>query len=292
MSWEEHYRAFIEEHRDEAGDIAPPWAAFPGFTRTTIGWRMGYGEDWLYGWGQWLKEQPEDEDWRRAYLSRHPPAPYTWAELVHNTLDSGWRRPMDRAALIAAGLVGEDVAYGTWLASQEEMPSWGKSTPAELVRYQCRPLSFWMRWARGQALDTVTALLTESTPPPTPWQRTVDALTSWLRPRPPDSPWAGVLAALRDGAPPEAPPTPDSGYTRIVVELAASSDPRPPWVLSGSPDDLPFSEGNQTYTQAWRLWVASAFDDPPTWQAHLAAVAPMPADWQEATARHFRWLWE
>ena len=48
--------------------MPPPWLAHREIERYSIGWRMGYGEDYIYRFGDWLDILPEPkEDWE-AYL--------------------------------------------------------------------------------------------------------------------------------------------------------------------------------------------------------------------------------
>ncbi len=262
MSWREFNREFIEKNRDEAGDLAPPWAVFPGYTRVTIGWRMGSGETWLGAWYQWIEGQPTEAAWRRAYLRRHRPAPHTWADLVHRILHAGDRGQPDLDALHAEGLIGTDVAYGTWLARQdpprapwaERQAPWEAQPPATVVRHRCRHYAFWTRWAAAQ--------------------RAAGAL---VLPEPPAE-WQGVAGVLRSGVVPADAPSLADGYERLAVELAAGVA-RPPWALG-----LPVGalggrlERGGGYGDAWLLWAASVFDDVPTWRDWLA-MHPPPPDW-------------
>lgn len=65
---------------DDLKDIMnPPWVEYPDIQRRSIGWRMGYGEDFLGNWFPWyngLSEQskwkyqdkfPEPEEWKGYY---------------------------------------------------------------------------------------------------------------------------------------------------------------------------------------------------------------------------------
>jgi hypothetical protein len=59
-----------------ANPLLPPWIKHPEIERYSIGWRMGYGEDYVCKWSPWycgLSEAgkrkyqdmyPEPEDWR------------------------------------------------------------------------------------------------------------------------------------------------------------------------------------------------------------------------------------
>lgn len=55
--------------------MPPPWLAFPEIERYSIGWRMGYGEDYIVRFSKWLDElsQEEQEEYRMLF-----PEPVTW----------------------------------------------------------------------------------------------------------------------------------------------------------------------------------------------------------------------
>lgn len=55
--------------------LAPPWIAFPEIERCSIGWRMGYGEDYISKWAMWLDSLTEKEikTYQRLF-----PEPVTW----------------------------------------------------------------------------------------------------------------------------------------------------------------------------------------------------------------------
>ena len=56
--------------------IMPPlWLAFPEIERYSIGWRMGYGEQYRYRLGDWMKTLSKEE--RREYQELFP-EPVTW----------------------------------------------------------------------------------------------------------------------------------------------------------------------------------------------------------------------
>ena len=52
--------------------MPPPWLAHREIERYSIGWRMGYGEDYIYRFGDWLDTlSPEAQDptkWRGQNL--------------------------------------------------------------------------------------------------------------------------------------------------------------------------------------------------------------------------------
>ena len=41
--------------------LLPPWLACPKIERYSIGWRMGYGEDYLIKWGEWYQTLSDEE---------------------------------------------------------------------------------------------------------------------------------------------------------------------------------------------------------------------------------------
>ena len=55
--------------------MPPPWLAHREIERYSIGWRMGYGEDYIYRFGDWLDTLSPDE--RTEYRTLFP-EPVTW----------------------------------------------------------------------------------------------------------------------------------------------------------------------------------------------------------------------
>ena len=55
--------------------MPPPWLAFPEIERYSIGWRMGYGEDYIYRFGNWLDTLSSEE--LKEYKTLFP-EPITW----------------------------------------------------------------------------------------------------------------------------------------------------------------------------------------------------------------------
>ncbi len=74
----------MEIHRDEQGWPLPPWLAYPDIPQGSIGWRMGAGEDYIYGWGDWYNAQSPQVC--RAYRERYP-ASKGWALLYDKSPD-------------------------------------------------------------------------------------------------------------------------------------------------------------------------------------------------------------
>jgi len=60
---------------DDEGLLVPPWIKYPNIHRGSIGWRMGFGEDYWVQFQEWWKAQssevrqriqakyPDDGDW-------------------------------------------------------------------------------------------------------------------------------------------------------------------------------------------------------------------------------------
>lgn len=55
--------------------MPPPWIAYPEIERGSIGWRMGYGEDYLMKWGSWFDALDEKEQKEYQELFSEP---VTW----------------------------------------------------------------------------------------------------------------------------------------------------------------------------------------------------------------------
>ena len=98
---------------------------------------MGMGEDWLGLWSVFFEQLGPDAEVRLAYLRRHPPAPFTWADSVHQVLHPAKENEDDdsdsdddedplaaaerRSELLALGLIASDIAFSTWLGQQESL---------------------------------------------------------------------------------------------------------------------------------------------------------------------------
>ena len=88
--------------------MPPPWLAHREIERYSIGWRMGYGEDYIYRFGDWLDTlSPEERTEYRALF----PEPVTW---------KGWWEDEDS---------GEVLVHGDFLVEAWQ-PKAGQSTPA------------------------------------------------------------------------------------------------------------------------------------------------------------------
>ena len=45
---------------EEKKIMSPPWLVYPEIERYSIGWRMGYGEDYIYKFWNWLDTLTSD----------------------------------------------------------------------------------------------------------------------------------------------------------------------------------------------------------------------------------------
>ena len=146
----------LEEHLDENGDLIPPWAKYPDYTRYSHNWDMGPGEFWRRLWLAFLKRF-DDLPSRVSYLLRHPPAPYSWGNAVYaamhpeNGIDNELSQQRQEE-LLKYGLIRSDVAFETWFAAQESDPEaainwpWKMAAkPIATARYWTRRLWFWSR---------------------------------------------------------------------------------------------------------------------------------------------------
>lgn len=73
-----------EAYRQKAwpDPMEPPWQVFPDYERSSIGWRMGNGEDYMIDFDRWFRTQdvqaqdsyilqfPEPEGWEGFYDNR------------------------------------------------------------------------------------------------------------------------------------------------------------------------------------------------------------------------------
>ncbi len=71
--------------------MPPPWLAYPHIERGSIGWRMGYGEDYMFRFHDWLNKlsQEEREEYRKLF-----PEPVTW---------NGWWEHEDTREMLKQG---------------------------------------------------------------------------------------------------------------------------------------------------------------------------------------------
>lgn len=263
MDWKEHARKALPDYLDAQGDCPPPWARFPEYERYTIGWRMGIGESYLGVWHVFLEQLDHAPSEREAYLRRHPTAPVSWSDVVYRVLhpaeddEDADGAPGDacRSDLLARGLIGSDVAYGTWLALQDGVrwPWEDSKTPEDAARHWTRQLWFWSR----QLQDLRSPGTLEVPRAPLCWRACAQAART------------GTLTEL----------DPSRGLQALTLMLSAG-ELRGPWQLGLAVSEFADSfDDDMGYVDAFRLWGTSAFDDREHAERTLAELG-MPAEWQ------------
>ena len=244
-------------------EMVPPWEEFPTYERDTIGWRMGSGEQYRHDWSDSIEILLQDDDTRKAYLSRHRPAPINWTKSVLWVLDPNkeWDEESESYAaeklkLLEQGLIAHDAAYQTWL-QQESAIVWPWQicdyTPEEFVRYQTR--DFWF-FSRQYAAVKQSGELQTIEDVPHHWKSVEPQLLT------------GRLGMV----------DPAQGLLAIAQMLCVG-EVQPPWLLGLSPDDFTDSfEMDMGYVDAFRLWMMSAFDDDVLLR-QLLSVTGVPTEW-------------
>ncbi|MCB9741920.1 MAG: hypothetical protein H6741_23370 [Alphaproteobacteria bacterium] len=263
-------RELIELERDAQGDLPPPWARFPGYTRTTLGWRMGHGEEYRWAHEHWFKAQGWDREGRIAYFRRHPPAPYTWADALGQHLDG--EDALEAEALAELGLVAEDVAAGTWaLRHAPAFRPWSsRDEPVTYAWLHARELAFFCRWAAGlRAEGSLQAWLDEQPPPPA-WQAFGRALLGDL--------------AVAKAAPME------QGWRRVMLECGARGAAPPPWSPGVPAPNRDRVHGREVgYADAWMRLQEASVDDVATWRALRPTWPEAPPAWRRQLRRWAPW---
>jgi hypothetical protein len=81
---EESKRSFetdaIARELEAHGEPLPPWMKYPHIPRYSIGWRMGYGEDYMMLWHRWSRKL--DQIGLVAYFKKYAPLPVRWLDWV------------------------------------------------------------------------------------------------------------------------------------------------------------------------------------------------------------------
>jgi hypothetical protein len=272
VDWREAGKARLPEHLDSNGDLAPPWVEFPEYERHTLGWRMGGGESWMIMWGIFLEKLGTDPAVRLAYLQRHAPAPFTWADTVHAVLnpsgddeDENEEDDVTRGSraqdLERRGLIASDIAYSTWCRRYPDYVPWRHAkTPFDAARHGTRDFWFWSR--RVQELRE---------------------RGEWRAPELPAA-WEACAAALREGA--AGAVDVDQGL-RTLAKMLCAGRVVPPWELELEPEQFADSfDDDMGYVDAYRLWGMSAFDDEPQRERFVPAQS-VPAAWRAWMVEHF-----
>lgn len=65
-------------------DLLPPWLKHPEIPRYSIGWRMGYGESYMWTWDKWAEHFNQDQ--LLEYFRKYTPIPVEWLDWVANRL--------------------------------------------------------------------------------------------------------------------------------------------------------------------------------------------------------------
>lgn len=267
MSWKTHYIERLATQLDPQGDIVPPWAYLPEVERYSIGWRMGYGEDWMGYWSVFLDQLPSDHTTRLEYLRRHAVAPISWADGVYCVLNAEFERegeltPQQLDGLYKLGVIGSDVAFGTWCARADgiESPWDGTGSFEHAARYNTRTFWFWSRHV--SALRQAGKLDDVELPPS----------------------WSALEPALRSGALGEIDPV--YGLRALALMFVAGRV-LPPWQVGLLPDS---TQGNfdmdMGYAEAFSLWAMSAFDDAEHLARYTEQVGGVPQAWTSWYTEH------
>jgi hypothetical protein len=56
-------------------ELLPPWKKYPEIHRFSIGWRMGYGEDYMIEWIEYYSKLSEE---KKETYKRKFPTPIMW----------------------------------------------------------------------------------------------------------------------------------------------------------------------------------------------------------------------
>lgn len=250
--------------------MMPPWQNFPTYERYTIGWRMGTGEDYLHNWRRFLKTVPVDYSKRLNYLRQHKPAPFSWGDVVlevlypHQKRDAFGCSDSEIKQLQELGLVEADSAYNIWRHQQTELVfPWSFSvdiTPEEAARYHTREFWFFSRYLKENR-DQVRLVNI-----PSAWQSLQTPLET------------GQLADI------STTETKEGLFT--LAKMLCAGDIQPPWHLGLTSDDFKDSfELDMGYTDAYQLWMMSAFDDDRLFNEMLAKYA-IPNNWTDWISEH------
>ena len=89
--------------------MPPPWLAHQEIERYSIGWRMGYGEDYIYRFGDWLDTLSPDE--RTEYRTLFP-EPVTW---------KGWWDDEDSSEVLELWFLTSFQGKPVWALNREHL---------------------------------------------------------------------------------------------------------------------------------------------------------------------------
>jgi hypothetical protein len=264
MDWKTYCRTQLPKFLDRKGDLTPPWERFPTYEQYSMGWRMGFGEDWMGMWHVFLEDFTPSLESKRAYLYRHPPAPIPWANTLYRILypSPDDQKPSSRevteehrALLLQDGLIKTDVAYSTWLSQQQgvDWPWENDQTPEDAARWRTR--SFWF------------------------WSRQVAELRNnpaWQPPVPPEN-WQSCTNSFHSG---KIPHLDTSKGLLTLAQMFSAGRVIPPWQLGLTLSNFEDSfDDDMGYVDAFRLWGITALDDREQLEIYLT-VNNAPEEWE------------
>jgi hypothetical protein len=256
----------------------PPWERYPSLGRYSLGWRMGSGESYWMRWSAFMTAQVHGADEAIAYFGRHALAPRTWRDVVAGYLspddaeldDDGQLSPAVAAQIEAAGLVGDDVAYPTFVRNAEREGgmtapwTWrvADEGPDPAFRYCVRELGWWTRWLVSACGDRA----------------------AWLAAQPPaPAAWAALLPAVLGTEDRNVGPWRDlgAGSAVLVRAMLVHGALPPPWLGAHPPLEALDWNDDANNRDRWAWWVFDTFEDIASWRAYLDRWPP-PADWEQA----------
>jgi len=82
--FDKEMREIIEEEMTPQGDLLPVWLRYPQIQRYSMGWRMGYGESYMWAWDVWADSMQREQ--LVAYFKRYLPIPLDWIDWVADRL--------------------------------------------------------------------------------------------------------------------------------------------------------------------------------------------------------------
>ena len=253
-------------------DLVPPWEKFPTYEYYSIGWRMGHGEYYKSEWWKFLESLPSNYQSRLQYLRRNRPAPINRFNQVLWVLypdDDRYDEYQDYedsqeeiTYLLELGLIQYDAAFETWLQQQTEIcfPWELSETPEEAVRYWTREFWFFARqFNRNRNIKI----------PKIPYL------------------WKDVEYNLVSGKLGEIDP---NGGLKTLAKMFCAGNVLTPWELGLKLEDFQDSfEMDMGYSDAYKLWLMSAFDDDKLIR-QMWAKTQIPKEWIEWTEERIEFI--
>ncbi len=295
---------------------APPWAAIPELPWGSLGWRMGGGEEYLYGWSSYVDEHLTTRTATLAHLQKYPPAPHRFRMRLMSQLrqlkpepgisgeaEQFWRafdaalEPRDSSEIWRVlrrwNLLADDAAYPAFVRNAQETgmpPPWigyaGSLGPAYAMKLNPRATGWWARWMFETKADLEAQLAAH--PPNELWNEAIELIRQRIDPA-----WergcrvgaACLIASMvvHGTLPPpwsrEQPPTTPDPDPLPDVDGLFGRPPPPPG--APEPPALPGASRRAPEPddrQQWTGWAFETFDDPASWRAYLDRWPP-PEEW-------------